>query len=96
MQMDEKMRQEVANFRYGLIAPLVTRKLAPGEQAALLREIASHTYDIPGGQAKKLHPRTLERYLRFYREGGWEALLPSVRADKLACRQIAPEVLEKV
>ncbi|MCL6558204.1 MAG: DDE-type integrase/transposase/recombinase [Firmicutes bacterium] len=93
--MDEKMRQEVANFRYGLIAPLVTRKLAPGEQAALLREIASHTYDIPGGQAKKLHPRTLERYLCFYREGGWEALLPSVRADKLACRQIAPEVLEK-
>jgi hypothetical protein len=95
MQMDEKMRQEVANFRYGLIAPLVTRKLEPGEQAALLREITSHTYDIPGGQSTKLQTRTLERYLRFYREGGWDALLPSVRADKLACRQIAPDVLEK-
>jgi hypothetical protein len=59
MQMDEKMRQEVANFRYGLIAPLVTRKLEPGEQAALLREITSHTYDIPGGQSTKLQTRTL-------------------------------------
>jgi len=93
--MDEKMRQEVANFRYGLIAPLVTRKLAPGEQAALLREIANHTYNIPGGQTRKIHPRTLERYLSLYREGGWEALLPSVRADKLASRRIAPEALEK-
>jgi transposase InsO family protein len=93
--MDEKMRQEVANFRYGLIAPLVTRKLEPGEQAALLREIASHAYDIRGGQTRTLQIRTLERYLRFYREGGWEALLPSVRADKLASRQIPPEVLEK-
>ena len=93
--MDEKMRQEVANFRYGLIAPVVTRKLEPGEQQALLREIASHTYDIPGGQAKKIGLRTLERLLSAYRSGGWEALLPSVRADKLVCRQIAPEVLEK-
>ncbi len=93
--MDEKMRQDVANFRYGLNAPLVTRKLEPGEQAMLLREIASHTYDIPGGQSTKLQIRTLERYLRFYRDGGWDALLPSVRADKLACRQIVPEVLEK-
>jgi transposase InsO family protein len=93
--MDEKMRQEVANFRYGLIAPLVTRKLEPGEQAALLREIASHSYDIPGGQSTKLQIRTLERYLRFYREGGWEALLPSVRGDKLSCRQIDPDTMEK-
>jgi transposase InsO family protein len=93
--MDEKMRQEVANFRYGLIAPIVTRKLAPGEQEALLREIASHTYDIPHSQTKKVGLRTLERYLSAYRSGGWEALLPSVRADKLTCRQIVPEVLEK-
>lgn len=93
--MDEKMRQEVANFRYGLIAPIVTRKLAPGEQEALLRDIASHTYDVPHSQTKKVGLRTLERYLCAYRSGGWEALLPSVRADKLTCRQIVPEVLEK-
>ena len=93
--MDEKQRQEVANFRYGLIAPAVTRKLNPGEQAVLLREIAGHTYDIPYSQTKKVSLRTLERYLKAYREGGWEALLPSVRADKLQCKQIAPDVLEK-
>ncbi|MBT9147707.1 MAG: hypothetical protein DDT32_01472 [Syntrophomonadaceae bacterium] len=93
--MDEKQRQEVANFRYGLIAPLVTRTLNPGEQAAMLREIAGHTYDIPHSSAQKISLRTLERYLKAYREGGWESLLPSERADKLQCKQIAPGVLEK-
>ena len=93
--MDEKQRQEVANFRYGLIAPVVTRELKTGEQGVLLREIAGHTYDIPHSQEKKVSLRTLERYLKAYREGGWEALLPSVRADKLTSKQVPPEVLEK-
>ncbi|MCL0081448.1 DDE-type integrase/transposase/recombinase [Peptococcaceae bacterium] len=93
--MNEKQRQEVANFRYGLVASLVTRKLNAGEQAALLREITSHTYDIPYSQSKTVSLRTLERYLKAYREGGWEALLPSERADKLQCKQITPDVLEK-
>mgnify|MGYP002336092154 CR=1 FL=1 len=93
--MDEKQRQEIANFRYGLIASVVTRKLNVGEQAVLLREMSSHMYDIPHSQAKQISLRTLERYLKDYREGGWEALLPSVRADKLQCKQIAPDVLEK-
>ena len=95
MQMDEKQRQEIANFRYGLIAPIVTRTLNSGEQAAMLREIAGHTYDIPHSDTQKVSLRTLERYLKSYREGGWDALLPSVRADKLQCKQIAPDVLEK-
>lgn len=95
MKMDEKQRQEIANFRYGLIASVVTRKLNAGEQAILLRELSSHVYDIPHSQAKRISLRTLERYLKDYREGGWEALLPSIRADKLQCKQIAPDVLEK-
>ena len=37
--MDEQHRQAIANFRYGLIAPLVSRKLEAGEQTALMREI---------------------------------------------------------
>lgn len=29
--MNEQERQQMANFRYGLIAPLVSRKLEAGE-----------------------------------------------------------------
>jgi transposase InsO family protein len=93
--MDEQARQQEANFRYGLIAPLVSRKLDPGEQMALMREIVSHEYETPSGQRRKMSLRTLERYLKAYREGGWEALLPSVRADKLTTREIPEDVLAK-
>lgn len=93
--MDETKRQEIANFRYGLIAPLVNRKLEPGQQAELLREAASHIYDIPYSSETKVSIRTLERYLQAYRKGGWEALKPSPRADKLQSREIAEDVLQK-
>lgn len=93
--MNEHERQAIANFRYGLIAPLVSRKLEPGEQMVLMREIVSHTYETPDGQEKKISLRTLERYVQAYRKEGWEALLPSVRADKLQAREIEKDVLEK-
>lgn len=93
--MNDHQRQAIANFRYGLIAPLVSRKLKAGEQMALMREIASHVYTAPDGQPKRVSLRTLERYVQAYRQGGWEALLPAPRADKLQSREIADDVLHK-
>lgn len=93
--MNEQGRQQVANFRYGLIAPLVSRKLEAGEQMALMREIVSHVYTTPAGEEKRMSLRTLERHVQAYRNGGWEALLPSVRADKLQAREIEGDVLTK-
>jgi len=93
--MNEQERQQVANFRYGLIAPLVSRKLGPGEQMALMRDIVSHVYETPTGEQQRISLRTLERYLQAYRKGNWEALLPSTRADKLGSREIPADVLAK-
>src|SRR6218665_2533376 len=93
--MEEQQRQAIANFRYGLIAPLVSRKLEAGEQMTVMREVVGHVYTYPDGQEKKLSLRTLERYVQAYRLGGWDALLPSIRADKLQSREIADDVLHK-
>jgi putative transposase len=93
--MNEQQRQAIANFRYGLIAPLVSRKLETGEKMTVMRGIVSHAYEAPDGQEKKISLRTLERYVQTYRSGGWEALLPSVRADKWQSREITEDVLKK-
>lgn len=93
--MDEQTRQQVANFRYGLIAPLVSRKLEAGEQMALMRDIVSHVYETQAGEEKRISLRTLERYVQAYRIGGWDALRPSPRADKLKSREIPEDVLAK-
>ena len=93
--VDEQERLRVANFRYGLIAPMVTRELAPGEQARMLREIAARRYQAPHGKVNRVSVRTLERYLRAYRTGGLEALKPAPRRDREQARAITPEILEK-
>jgi len=94
--MDERTRQEIANFRYGLIAAIVSRPdLAPGEQMQLLREIASRGYKIPGSDKTRISIRTLERFLALYRKGGLEALMPIPRKDIGLSQRIPEEVLAK-
>ncbi len=93
--MTEEQAQLIANFRYGVIAPVVVRPLGRGEQARLLRELAGKTYKIPFSKATTVTQRTLERWLRFYRKGGIEALKPTGRGDKGSPRALPRAVLEK-
>ncbi|MEW6082750.1 MAG: DDE-type integrase/transposase/recombinase [Bacillota bacterium] len=80
--MDRRKAQEIANFRYGLIAPVVSRQdLDRGEQARLLGEVASSRHRIPYSTRTQVSVRTLERYLEAYRARGWEGLLPSPRTS---------------
>ncbi len=78
MNQREVMAQEIANFRYGLIADVISRSdLAPGEQKAILVDVASKNYDIPYSTRTTVSLRTLERYLSIYREKGIDGLKPS-------------------
>jgi putative transposase len=79
--MDFEMQEQIAAFRYGLIAPIVSRQspMLPGELKHLLEEIASRTYTIPGSHRTTVSTRTLERYIANYRRAGWEGLKPKPR-----------------
>jgi len=80
--VDEIRREQIANERFALIAPIVKRlkeKMSRGERYAILRKIAEGKYpnlEMPRG---KVGLRTLERYLKLYKEGGVEALKPKAR-----------------
>lgn len=93
--MDEEKRLEIANFRYGLIAPVVCRRLEKGEQTRLLAEIAAREYNDPDGKPFRPGLRTLERYLAAYRKKGLEGLKPQVREDKCTPRAIPENILAK-
>lgn len=93
--MNENLRNDIAAFRFGLIAQVVQRKLQPGERYALLREIAKQRYTIPGSEKTTISIRSLERYLQAYEQGGFEALKPQVREKKGSLRKQDPEVLER-
>jgi putative transposase len=89
------LNTEIALFRYGLIAQLVHTPPGAGQQEHLLREIAARTYTIPGSTRPHVSITTLRRYLKTYREQGFDALRPGPRTDAGAPRAFPPEVLDK-
>ncbi len=89
------LNTEIALFRYGLIAQLIHTPPDSGQQERLLREIASRMYAIPGSPRTRVSITTLRRYLKTYREKGFDALRPGARADAGTPRAFPPEVLEK-
>ncbi len=81
--MEEQQAIEIANFRYRLIAPIVSRQnLLPGQIQALILEATQKTYQIPYSNRSTVSVRSVERYLQDYRSGGFEALKPKVRTDR--------------
>jgi len=91
----ETRSQEIALFRYGLISSLLFDALPAGAVEKALKEIAAKTYRIPYSSRTKVGISTLRRYLKLYRQGGFEALRPSTRSDRRTPRAFPPEVLQK-
>jgi len=93
--MDDEATR-LALFRYGLIAPLLAPDLQPGEAAELRGEFCAREHLEPGThRPRRLSVRTLQRWLKAYREKGLEGLKPAHRKDHGALKALAPEVLDK-
>jgi transposase InsO family protein len=87
-------RQELALFRYGLIADLT--HLEPGHRGlyALLEKKAKQEHVIPGSLRRHVAAETIRGWLRLYRQGGFDALLPRARADEGSTRSIPSQVVD--
>ena len=93
---DSELRQAVALFRYGLIADLVHRTPGTPGLYQRLQEKAAHDYTIPGTQRTRVAAETLRDWLKLYRTGGFDALLPKRRADRGEPRRLPPAVIERL
>lgn len=91
---DAERRKQVALFRYGLIADLV--QLPPNHRGLYkqLADKAAREYEIPGSLRRHIAAETLRGWLRDYRRGGFDALLPKVRNDLGTARTIPPAVVD--
>ncbi|MCL6445474.1 MAG: DDE-type integrase/transposase/recombinase, partial [Alicyclobacillus sp.] len=92
--MEDDRRQQIAQFRYEVIAPLLHGPEKGSLQAAL-ETAAQRTYRFPDGTERRLSVRTLERYLSLYRRGGFEALYPAPRSDRSRPRALPQAVIER-
>ncbi len=92
--MDEKLTEQIALFRYGVIAELL--HLEPGTSGIYrhFADKARKTYQIPGTARTRVAAQTMRDWLRKYREGGFDALKPVRRSDRGRPRRIPTEVVD--
>lgn len=76
--MNEAQR-DVALFRYSLIREAADAALTIRQRGVLVRELAAVDHAGPGGRRVKVGRGTIDRWIRAYRAGGFEALAPVPR-----------------
>src|SRR6476620_6765682 len=71
--------QQVALFRYQLICPALESGLSTKQRGRIVRAIAEQEHEGPFGDRVRYSRESLDRWIRRYRAGGFEALAPSTR-----------------
>ena len=75
--------RDVALFRYGVIRAAADPDFSPQQRGALVRALAAGAHKGPDGQVVTVGRSTLDRWIRDWRAGGFDALVPGIR-------QVAP------
>ena len=85
MDIKEKneLKNEIALFRYGLIAPVVTDTYEESSMESYFRNVSSKNY-IVNGKEEKFAPTTIKKWYFNYKKGGFNALIPKTRCDAIA------------
>jgi transposase InsO family protein len=92
--MDEELAEQIALFRYGVIADLLHLEAGAIGNGERMAEKAERHYQIPNSRRSQVAVQTMRDWLRAYRRDGFDALRPGPRADRGQNRTLAPEVVD--
>lgn len=95
--MNDKERNDIALFRYGIIAPAVTGIYDDSiSLKGFFRDAATKTYTNPRGESTKIAASTVERWFYSYHNLGFDALIPRRRTDTGKPRKIDIDIMEQI
>ena len=92
----DKLSEQVALFRYRVIADCIERPPGSPGLYATLQEKAQREYDIPGTLRRRVALETMRGWLRLYRTGGFEALRPRPRNDQGRSRKVPQAIADEI
>ena len=78
--MEDAVGREIALFRYALVRQAADDELSPAQRGRLVRQLAGRDHVGPDGTRVRVGRSTLDRWIRAYRAGGFDALVPAPRA----------------
>jgi putative transposase len=77
-----KAQRDVALFRYSLIREAADESLTVRQRGALVRQLAGRDHAGPNDRRVTVGRGTIDRWIRAYRAGGFEALAPVARTGE--------------
>jgi putative transposase len=79
--------EQVALFRYRLIAEAANPRITPAERGRVVRALATRAHLHPDGTMRAYSRGTLDRWVAAYQAGGLDGLRPVKRSDAGAVRR---------
>ena len=77
--MEDQRRRDVALFRYSLVRAPADPALSQAERGAMVRGLSEMEHVTPDGRRVRVARSTLDEWIRAYRRGGFDALVPKPR-----------------
>lgn len=97
LTMEQDKKHDVALMRYSVISPLITGLQEDYTSLdAFFRDASLKGVSAPDGSVRKYAPGTIEKWYRAYKQGGFDALLPSGRSDAGRPRKLDDEIQEQI
>jgi len=87
----EQRARAIALFRYQLIREAADPAHSTRQRGRMVRELAGRTHLDAAGQPVRLSRETLDRWIRAWQRGGFDALVPNPRQ---ASRRLPAEVMD--
>lgn len=94
--MEENLRNQIALFRYGILAPYIQRQVDTKVPWTFFRSAADKKYQYIDGTFRSVSPSSIERWLKSYNEKGFDGLKPLGRSDVGKQRKIDDELSKKI
>lgn len=87
---------EMAHFRFALIAPVIQGLYPDASASAYYRRVTENELIRPDGTMFRYNPKSLEKWVSLYRNGGMDALMPHERTDKGSTRVLNDTSIEEI
>lgn len=95
--MEQEKMQGIALMRYSAISPLITGLSEEfPSMNAFYRAVSAKGIQCPDGSIKHYAPATIAKWYDDYRKGGFDALLPTGRADLGKTRKLDDDLQEQI
>ena len=95
-EQELKNAAALAEFRFGLIAPVIQGLFPDASATAYYKRIAENEFTLPDGTVKKFSYKTIEDWATRYKIGGLDQLMPTVRSDKGTSRVLDDEACSEI